>query len=271
MKLKIISLSLLFVGVFLSCKKQDEPSIAVTTRAQILSQVKIDNQPSIAYSYNTLNLISEEKSRYDYSSYHYNAGNQLVSTDYYTNSNILSSDQQVCQTAMNQQGWFTPDITNKGGSITYEYNDKQQLIKSTYTPVTGSSQNSEFSYGTNDRISRQLLYWDNKETGYIDYTYDERGNLTEENLYYLSATGVAELSTTMQYVFDTQQNPYKSVSRLMTPGINTNPNNIIKETYTIHLKADQGGDKVQITETTYQYNSTGFPISKNGNTEYIYG
>ena len=271
MKLKIISFSLLLVGVFLSCKKQDEASIAVNTKTQMLSQVKIDNQPSIAYSYNTSSLISEEKGRYDFSSYHYNANNQLVTTDYYTNNNILSSDQQVYTTAINQQGWFTPDITNKGGTISYEYNDKAQLIKSTYTPVTGSSQYSEFSYGTNDKISRQLLYWDNKETGYIDYSYDAGGNLTQEDLYYLSSTGVAELSTTMQYAFDTQQNPYKSVSRLMTPGINTNPNNIIKETYTIHLKADQGGDKVEITETTYKYNGTGFPISKNGNTEYIYG
>ena len=271
MKLKIIILSLLFVGVFLSCKKQDEPTIAGTTKVLMLSQVKIDNQPAIAYSYNSSNLISEEKSRYDFSSYHYNASNQLVSTDYYTNSNILSNDLQVCQTAMNQQGWFTADNTNKGGSINYEYNDKQQLIKSTYSPVSGSSQYSEFTYGTNDKISRQLLYWDNKGTGYIDYSYDESGNLIKEDLYYLSATGVAELSTTTQYTFDNQQNPYKSVSRLITPGVNTNSNNIIKETYTIHLSADQGGDKVQITETTYKYNSTGFPVSKNGNTEYIYG
>lgn len=271
MKLKIISICLFFVAVFLSCKKEDFLIDSNTSVSNLLSQVKTDNQPSIAYSYNVSNIVSEEKSKYDFTSYRYNDKNLLVTADYYTNYNILSSDLQVVETCLNMKDWFTADNANKGGSINYEYNDKQQLVKSVYSTPSGSYQFSEFSYGTNDRITRQLLYWEDTKTGYIDYSFDDKGNLIEENLYYLSTAGVAELITTTRYEFDNQQNPYKSVSRLMTPGINTNINNITKETCTIHLNASQGADKVEVTENSYKYNSSGFPISKNGNIEYIYG
>jgi hypothetical protein len=56
----------------------------------------------------------------------------------------------------------------------------------------------------------------------------------------------------------------------MIPGINTNQNNIIKETYTIHLTANEGSDNVKVTENKYEYNKAGYPISKNGNITYIY-
>ena len=173
--------------------------------------------------------------------HHYNARNQVVSTDYYGNNGILNSDPNIFQTALSQDVMVTPDNGSKEGTFNYEYNDNEQLIKSTYSRTSSvNSEYSEFSYDVNNRISTQTLYWNNKKTGYIDYTFDGKGNLIKENLYNLSATGVAELSTTTQYEFDNKQNPYQSFSKLMTPGINTNQNNIIKETYTIHLTANLG-------------------------------
>ena len=75
-------------------------------------------------------------------------------------------------------------------------------------------------------------------------TYDTNGNLITEMLYNLSSAGVSELITTTQYDFDSEKNPYLATNRLMIQGINTNKNNIIKETYTIHLSTDQGSDNV---------------------------
>jgi len=270
MKLKIISFCLLFVVIFISCKK--EPPLNVeNSGALLLSKVLIDNQPYNEYSYNSANLIIEEKSNFDFKMHHYNARNQVVSTDYYGNNDILNSDPNVFQTALSRDVMVTPDNGSKEGTFNYEYNDNEQLIKSTYSRTSFvNSEYSEFSYDVNNRISTQTLYWNNKETGYIDYTFDGKGNLIKENLYNLSATGVAELSTTTQYEFDNKQNPYQSFSKLMTPGINTNKNNIIKETYTIHLTANLGGDNVQVTQTSYTYNSKGYPITKNGNVEYVY-
>jgi hypothetical protein len=89
-------------------------------------------------------------------------------------------------------------------------------------------------------------------------------------LYNLPSTGVAELITKTEYTFDSEQNPYKLFAKLMIPGINTNQNNIIRETYTIHLTAAQGSDNVQVTDNIYEYNAAGYPTSKNGNISYIY-
>lgn len=272
MKLKIISLCLLFVTIFISCKK-DEPIPAKNisnTDALLLSQVLINNKPSFDYLYNDARLISQEKSNFNFTLNHYNSKNQLISTDYFSNYDILSSDLTIFQTAMSRKEWVTPDNPNKGGTIKYEYNDNGKLFKTTYSPFSGGSQYSEFSYGINDKITREILFWEEMETGYIDYSYDGRGNLTTETLFNLPPAGVAELIETTRYEYDNEQNPYKSVSRLMTPGINTNKNNIIKETYTIHLQADQGADNVHVTETSYAYNGKGFPISKNGDVVYVY-
>ena len=272
MKLKLISLCLLFITIILSCKK-DEPSssiTALTTSGNLLSQVITDNQPSSEYLYNSTNLISDEKSKIDLTLYKYNDKNQLVSTDYYANYNILSADLTIAASALSQTGWVTASSANKAGTVAYEYNSSDQLIKSTYTPSAGSSQYSEFSYDANNRVTMQSLYWDSKITGYVEYTYDGNGNLTKENLYNLSSAGVGELSTTTVYEFDNKQNPYKSVSKLMIPGINTNQNNIVKESLTIYVKSGQTSDDQSVTQNTYEYNDKGYPVSLNGNVKYVY-
>jgi hypothetical protein len=236
-----------------------------------LSKILIDNQSTIEFSYNNLNLLSEEKSKYDLSVNHYDGKGQLISTDFYGNDGLLSNDAQVFQAAMNSKVWITTQNGVKGGSIIYEYNDKGLLTKTTCSrPLSTSSEYSDFSYDANNRITRQTMYWENAVTGYIDYSYDAKGNLIKEMLYNIPSAGVTELITTTQYIFDSQLNPYKSISKLMIPGIDTNPNNIIKETYTIHLAQAQGTDTGHITETSYVYNGTGYPVSKNGNTTFIY-
>ena len=273
MRIRMITFCLLFVTIFLSCKKEDLSDVGnpVTAKTPLLSKVLENNQSSYEYVYNDSNLITEVKTRFDYTLNHYNSKGQIVTSEYYTNDDILSSDAQVSATAMSAEGLITADNGKKTGIITYEYNDNEQLIKSTNTltaPV--SSEFSEFSYDSNNRISRQTMYWDNTATGYIDYSYDGNGNLISEMLYNTQSSGDPELTTTTTYTFDNQPNPYKMSGILMIPGTNTNRNNIIAETYTIHLSADQGSDNVQTTTNVYQYNSLGFPVSKNGNVTFVY-
>ena len=66
------------------------------------------------------------------------------------------------------------------------------------------------------------------------------------------------------------KNPFRAFKDLHTPGVNTNTNNITKETYTIHFEVDAFIEKVQVTETSYSYNRRGYPVRVNGDTEYIY-
>jgi hypothetical protein len=272
MKLKLFGSFLLIIAVFLSCKKEDSSKLTNSADlAGTLSKILIDNQSTIEYTYNNLNLLTEEKSKYDLSVNHYDGKGQLISTDFYGNDALLSNDAQVFQAAMNSKVWITTQNGIKGGSIIYEYNDKGLLTKSTCSrPLSTSSEYSDFSYDANNRISRQTMYWENTVTGYIDYSYDTKGNLIKEMLYNIPSAGVTELVTSSQYNFDNQSNPYKQISKLKIPGIDTNANNIIKETYTIHLAQGQGTDTGQVTETSYEYNSLGYPKSKNGNTTFVY-
>jgi len=121
MKLIKISFCLILVAIFLSCKKE-EPTVVVNSGVPLISNVTIDKLASNQYSYNNVNLISEEKSKFDYTIHQYNDKNQLLSTDYYGNNDILSSDLLVYQAAINRTEWVTPVNGTKGGTIKYEYN-----------------------------------------------------------------------------------------------------------------------------------------------------
>jgi hypothetical protein len=276
MKLKIILFSFLFVTLIFSCKKEDlsdglNSGNKPDGTLPVLSKVMIDNQSASEYLYNDSNLLINAKTKFDFTLNHYNPLGQLTSTDYYGNDDVLSSDAQVVQAALSSTVWVCSTTGVKGGTLSYSYNDKGQLIKTSYSrPVTTSSEYSEFTYSANGKISRQTMYWADAATGYIDYSYDSKGNLVKEMLYNLPSSGVAELTTTTQYEFDSKLNPYNLSGKILIPGENTNPNNIVKETYTIHINPDQGSDKVLVTQTTYTYNNLGYPVTENGNTSFIY-
>lgn len=264
-----IALCILFVVAMLSCQK-DELSVADNTEVMYLSDVLLNEQPYFHYAYNDSDLVIGESSKLDYRVHRYNEMNQLVSSDYYWNKSIMGSDPGVIETTLSQGDFITSATGTNGGTLKYEYNNNQ-LTKAIFTrPQSGSFEYSVFKYNEINRIGRQILLWNDLETGYIDYSYDFKGNLIKETLYDISETGVAELSTTTRYLFDSKHNPYRSFKGMMIPGIFTNYNNIIKEVYTAHIRAGQGEDKAQVTENTYEYNTNGYPVSKNGNIKFLY-
>jgi hypothetical protein len=267
MKHKTIFVFILFVLVFYSCKK-DELAVTGKTEIMFLSEVLLDDQPYYQYEYNDSNLVSAESSKYDYTVNHYNDKNQLVSSEYYWNNAILKSDAKLIETALSESEMINSANGSKGGSIKYEYSG-DQLTKATYARPSGGSEYSTFSYDANNRVSKQDLFWNNNETGYIEYQYDFRGNLVKEMLYEMSG-GKAVLTATTKYGFDNKQNPFNSYKSISLPGINTNRNNIVKEICTVYPANGQGSEKVQTTVNTYEYNINGYPIAKNGDTKYIY-
>jgi hypothetical protein len=274
MKIKTITFCLLFVTILLSCKKEDVThgtGSATAPYIPVLSKVLVDNQSASEFLYNDTNMIWQEKTRLDLTIHHYNAKGQLVTSEYYGNDDALSSDQSVSQTAMTQAAWVTPASGKKIGIISYEYNNNGQLTKSTTThPLITCTEYSLYTYDNNNRISRQSMYWDEVETGYIDYTYDIKGNLANETLYSTPSTGDPVAINSTKYSFDGAPNPYRMNNKLPVPGINSNINNIIKETNTIYLSAALGSDNVSTNENTYTYNTIGYPVSKNSNMTYVY-
>jgi hypothetical protein len=267
--MKKISLVFIISCIFLSCEK-DKQLIIENTDIPLISKVLIGGEIYMEYSYNSANLVNEEKSKFHYTKHTYNDMNQLVKSDFYWDISMASSNSSVIEAAMNRKEWVNPDNTPKSISHVLEYNSNRQLIRTTYNrPSVNNSEYSEFTYG-NDRISRQTMYWQNILSYYIDYLYDEKGNLIKESKYYVPSTGIAELWTTTEYEYDNMRNPFHSFKRLMTPGRFTNLNNITKETYTIHFDVDQWTQKVQVTNNSYKYNEKGYPVKENGVTEYMY-
>ena len=270
MKVKVIFHIALLVSVALSCKK-DDVMIPEMVKVPLIKGVRAADQPQFEYVYNYSRLISEEKSRHSYTNYRYNEQSQLVTSEYYINEALLSSDQNLLESALNNQGLMNFVNTELGGAISYEYNPSGQLVKAvTIRPSEGPSEYSEYRYDADNRIGREILYWDSNVLGYIDYSYDDRGNLISEALYSISSSGLAELNTTTQYEFDNKKNPFRSFQKLLSPGINTNQNNITKEIYTIHSNQDDVKDIIQVTSISYVYSSLGFPVRKNGTVEYVY-
>lgn len=274
MNIKTITFFLLFTSILLSCKKEDlthGTGSSAVPDMPVLSKVLIDNQSASEFLYNDTNMIWQEKTRLDLTIHHYNSKGQLATSEFYGNDDALSNDQSVSQTAMTQAAWVTQASGKKIGIIMYEYNNNGQLSKSTSThPSLTCVEYSLYTYDYNNRITRQTMYWDEVATGYIDYTYDTKGNLACETLYSTPSTGDPVAINSTKYSFDGAPNPYRMTSKLQVPGINSNINNIVRETNTIFIPAAIGSNNVTVTDNTYTYNTSGYPVSKNGNMTFVY-
>jgi len=141
------------------------------------------------------------------------------------------------------------NLNEKNCTKTYSYNLAGKIAKS-----ENCSGTREYSFDGMNRVTRQTFYRDNERSGFIDYAYDDRGNLIKKLHYWILTTGITELQTTTEYEFDDKNNPSIVYSSLLLPGLYTNTNNITKETYTIPFELDPSFEKVQITENSYRYN-----------------
>jgi len=254
---------LLAIAMLTACEKDDSPLIN-GNNAGLLYQVKFGSELYCEYTYNNSDQIVEEKSKMYYTKHDYQNG-KLISSEYYLDPGMYSSSSIMVDSAMNRKEWVNPTNTKKNSTKTYSYDELGRIV------LAENQQGvTEYSYNYKNQINRQTFYRDNERTGYIDYTYDDKGNLIKELHYWILESGVEELQTTTEYEFDNKHNPYKALSSLMMPGQYTNANNITKETYTLHFKVDPSIDQVQITENSYRYNSNGYPKSKNGLETYVY-
>jgi hypothetical protein len=267
--MKKIALAFIVSCFFLSCEK-DKLLVIENTDIPLISKVLIGGEIYMEYSYNSANLPSEEKSKFHYSKHNYNDRNQLITSDFYWDISMASSDSRVIEAAMQRTEWVNPDNTPKSISHSYKYNGDEQLVRKSYVrPGEKDGDFSEFVYD-GDRIVKEIFHNENSISGYLDYLYDDIGNIIKQSRYFVSSAGIAELSTTTEYEYDNMHNPYLSFKRMVTPGIYTNPNNVTKETMTLNFEVFPSIEKVQVIKNSYEYNDNGYPVKINGLTEYIY-
>jgi len=253
--------------VLLSCKKEKEPQIE-NENILLLSKEIYSDDLFFEYTYNELNLLMERKTKWSYTSYSYNDNNQLISYDMYEDLRIASSDWETAQQAMNRTDWVTPENTDISGRGTYSYSH-DRLTKVTVTQFPGGSKTYvTFEYDENGRIGEKIFYYNGVPASFIEYSYNEKGNLILET-HKDVVEGNPVISIKEEYEFDDKNNPFKAFKRLLLPGEYTNENNIIKKTMTLFFDI-YGVDKVQVTEATYEYNMQGYPVKKNNMIRYEY-
>ena len=269
MNRKLTFILLLFLALFASCKKT-KPLLIEDPGIPLLEKVIYSPEFSYVYTWNDSYLISEEKSKFSYTRHNYNSQNQLVSSDFYVDPGMYSSDSHIVQASMNRTEWVNADNTAREMFRIYEYDQNSHLIKCLINRInTNYKSYSIFEYNAKGQISKETWYSDGKATGNTIYNYNDAGNLILKTRNDILTDGSLQLSTTTEYEFDDKKNPYLQF-KMQIPGIYTNQNNIIKETYQLWFEVDAFIDKIQITETTYEYNNSGYPIKKNGTIDFVY-
>jgi YD repeat-containing protein len=255
----VVILLTVFMNVFIPYENA-LPVCASDTDLPLLSKIIMDGELYSGFTYNGANLISEEKTMYQYVKHNYNDKNQLISSDFYTDFSFASSNSSAFDASRRRGEWVTPANTPKNKSESFEYDNTGRLIKS-----IDSAGYCTYTFDSKNRISRQTFHQADL-TIYMDYIYDIRGNLIKMNQSESGKSGTTTLVLTREYEFDNKFNPYRSFKSLMIPGKNTNYNNITKETYTLHMMENQK----QVNEYIYEYNGMGYPVRVNKTTEYLY-
>lgn len=257
---------LIIIIVMISCLSCEKGGLIEEGDAYLIKQIFIENDLYSEFTYTNADLVAEEKSKFHFTKHNYNSINQLIQSNHYWDERIVSSNSAVLEEAMQRTDWVNPENSEMDSYFNFEYHPTGRLKKRTITRVaSGELSIDTFIYNAEERIERRTSFQNNQESVYDDYFYDNTGNLIKEQRFFILENGTPELQTTTEYEFDEKHNPYLAFRGLMIPGRNTNPNNIIKETYTIHSEMD-----VQVVEYSYEYNTLGYPVKINDGTNYVY-
>jgi hypothetical protein len=237
----------------------------------LLKEALINGETHYKYTYNEAGFVLEEKTKFHYSKYTYNSLNKIIQSDHYWDERLASSSSYVLDELAKVTQWISPENAEKDSYHIYQYGRDGHLKKiSSYRLNNGYSDVTVYSFNKKGRISRSTYFHNNKEAGFRNYFYDSRGNLIKEQHYCILNDGTEQLQTTTEYTLDNKINPYYSFRKLLKPGRNTNPNNIIKQTYRLHMEVDDFIDKVQVTEYDYKYNSSGYPTQMMEGWDFVY-
>lgn len=274
MKRKSIFLRLsLFLGLFAilnGCTKEE----FAPNQNGYLKKIKSGEYITEQYTYNQDNLILEVNSTSFYRKFHYDSSNKLIKEEVAISPDSFSSSMPASMT----HDFVDPIKTGISMYSIFEYTDNGNLSRQlNYIPSKGQDELRSicsFEYDINNRISKVLLQDRNAViTQYSTFIYDNNGNVIEENAYsYLfipAGTGPTHLRK-VTFEYDSYINPYSVFKHTGRPGINSNPNNIIK-IKTSNLVHTPGIDDVHESTTAYQYNhETGYPVKVINGEEFIY-
>jgi len=254
---KFLGFFVLIAFVF-SCSKIDE--VNYSTDNEHIKFVSMNGSIVHQYLYDITGKIVEENCLYYFKRYLYDENDRLVKVESAFDESILSSSTLVKRR--------TEFMTSQNSAVKsyslYEYNNAGRLAKiNNYANMTGKefelSSTQTFEYEGSNITKVNLHDLTGQITQYRIYTYDNSGNITNEKYYSNLFGSTNELLSETSYKYDNYENPFKIFSKLGSPGMLSNVNNIIESSLIRHNEVP-GFDKYSTSKTTYKYNSNGYPI-----------
>jgi len=262
MRINIIPFLFSF-SLLLSCSKDSDEFVPPDNQnIPLISKEYYLDELVHEYTYNDKNLLFESKGKWNYSVYSYDRENKLLSYDMHDDLGIVSSDWQTAQQSMNRTEWVNPENTEMNGRANYFYINSRLIIIDVTRFPGGVKSTTAYEYDDKGRISKRIYYYEDQPSAFTEFLYDENGNLIAE-IKKEMIDGVPVLMVKTEYEFDDKNNPYIAFQRLLRPGEYTNKNNIVRRVQTLYFDAPMV-EKIQETNYTYEYNSEGYPIKKNG-------
>ena len=265
-KVNIFILFLVFSGLF-SCEKEDTHSNPCQDNTKI-RQVKAQQRVVEEMIYTGECLIYEYIMEFSYTKYAYNAQGQLLKAD---RAIILDPTSCFMPVGSNGETYTDPREAPITQYSSYEYDNSGVLVKKLDYYLNGEEFQlvSYTTYEYEDGYVRHInLYNPRGElTQKHTYAYDENGNIIRDEYYFKEAENVFILTQTQDFKFDDKVNPYRVFEKEGIPGRFTNPNNIVKITYTDYYS---GQKNVYTTEFLYAYDDSGLPVERD-NYAFVYG
>jgi len=249
----------LFFVVFLcftTCKKEDKDENLCYSNT-LISQVNSGDFAIHGLTYNSNCLIYESTEPFMYKRFSYDVNNMLKKVEVAYSLNAFS-----CVMIPGQSLETDPRKAEISQYSEFEYDDALKLTKkSNY--YTGDGDSRLISYQTydyqNSKIVKLSIF--NPQgllIEYHDYTYDDNGNVTRDDQY--SNNSGIKLVTTTECEYDNKNNPYQVFLCEGDPGVNTNNNNIIKETIISYNGTAESSNAFMFA---YEYNRLDYPVKIN--------
>jgi hypothetical protein len=241
---------------FITCRKENTQENLYYS-STLLSQVNSGDLAVHGLTYNSNYLIYESTEPFSYTKFSYDDQNILRKVEVAVSFNPLS-----CSMIPGQDRESDPRKAKISQFSEFEYDDGLRLIKKSNYFI-GSGHPELSSYQTYDYLNNQIIklsYFNPQGaiTSYHEYKYDDRGNITKDDLFTNSPT--MRLYQTIIYEFDNKNNPYQIFAVEGTPGKYTNRNNIISET-TIYYNGTS--ESRNIRQNVYEYNNLDYPVKIN--------
>jgi len=230
-----------------------------------IRQVNADDLIKEQMTYNSDCRVSEYVQEFSYKKYAYNSQGQLIKTE---QAIILDPTSCFMPTPSSGETFTDPRKAPITQYNTYEYDEEGRLSKKQSYFLNGEQFHlvSYQTYDYENGLMKQMNRYNpqNELTERNTYTSDENGNIIHDEYFFKETETSFVLISRNEYVFDDKVNPYRIFEDEGIPGVYTNRNNIVKNTFTGY------DSNIYTTEYSYEYNDSGLPVKMN-NLTILYG